>query len=174
MAEKSEKNKKEKDFQSENVRELQEVMKALNENLPPLVNSLLGPILELVKSSEQNTVERGKSIAAVYRELKAAGMSDEMIMKVLDEQFPSVLKVIGDLLSSLASGKGDSGYSWWYSGGDMGGAVKKGVSEGNEGSKEGVVREKREAGKTGELGQKGARAPQQGEGTHGSPRIMPG
>lgn len=102
MDEKSGENEKDEDM--EDVKVLEGVLKALNENVPPLINSVLGPLLDFVKNIEGNPVERGKAIAAVYKELKSAGMSDEMIQKVLEEQFPSALKLISDIFSGLTLG----------------------------------------------------------------------
>jgi len=90
-----EKRKEEK----ESAEELQEVLGVVSKEIPALIKSIIGSVF-----SEEAGRDMGKAAAAFYKELKEAGMPEEIAVK-MTENYISVFTSLGDVLRRAVSGE---------------------------------------------------------------------
>lgn len=110
--------------------ELQEILKAVSEQIPALIRGIIGSIF-----SAEAGRNMGASAANFYKELKAGGIPDEVAIK-MTQDYIKTFTDLGDLLREVISRKG--GFSKKH-----GKELKETISE--------AIKEKIEKGKAGEL-----------------------
>lgn len=76
----------------EDVEELREVMGVLSESLPKIMDSIFGPIKDLINETyDPEKAERfGKNVASFYKELVGAGMDPDKAFELTKEYMESV------------------------------------------------------------------------------------
>jgi hypothetical protein len=88
-------NEKEK----EDVEELKEVLSVVSKEVPNLIKSIIASVF-----SEEAGRDMGKAAAAFYKELKEAGIPEEIAVK-MTENYVSVFTSLGDVMKKAVSGK---------------------------------------------------------------------
>ncbi|WP_457752663.1 hypothetical protein [Thermococcus sp.] len=76
----------------EDIQELKEVMSVLSESLPKIMDSIFGPIKELINEAyDPDKAEKfGKNVANFYKELVAAGMDPDKAFELTKEYMESM------------------------------------------------------------------------------------
>ncbi len=82
--------------------ELKEVLKTVREEVPGLVKDLLGPLKELMSMTldEKQATERAKALASFYKTLVDSGMSEEVAMRMTEQQFVNPASILDKVLGS--------------------------------------------------------------------------
>lgn len=90
----------------EDVEELREIMGILSESVPKIMDSMLGPIKELINETyDPEKAERfGKNVASFYKELVGAGMDPDKAFELTKEYMESV-NVIKTLVAAFMKEK---------------------------------------------------------------------
>jgi len=88
-------NEKEK----EDVEELKEVLSVVSKEVPNLIKSIIASVF-----SEEAGRDMGKAAAAFYKELKEAGIPEEIAVK-MTENYVSGFTSLGDVMKKAVSGK---------------------------------------------------------------------
>lgn len=86
----------------EDIEELREVLKTVRSEVPGLLKDITGPLKELMTMSadEKQAKERAKAIATFYKELVAGGLSEEIAMKMTEQQFASPVSILEKVMQS--------------------------------------------------------------------------
>jgi len=87
--------KEKKKEEKEDVEELREVLSVVSKEVPSLIKSILSSVF-----SEEAGRDMGKAAAAFYKELKDAGMPEEVAVK-MTENYVSVFTNLGDVLKNV-------------------------------------------------------------------------
>jgi len=95
MSEEEKREKKRRD-----VEELQEVLKAVSEGIPALIKGIVGSVF-----SGESGANMGKAVANFYKELKAAGMPDDVAIR-MTENYVKTFTDIGSVIKEAVSQKG--------------------------------------------------------------------
>ncbi|MEM2420031.1 MAG: hypothetical protein QXL38_03485 [Candidatus Bathyarchaeia archaeon] len=93
MAE-EEKKKKEK----EDVEELREVLSVISKEVPALIKGIIGSVF-----SEEAGRDMGRAAAAFYKELKEAGLPEDVAVK-MTEGYMSAFMSLGEVLKQAVGG----------------------------------------------------------------------
>lgn len=88
-------NEKEK----EDVEELKEVLSVVSKEVPNLIKSIIASVF-----SEEAGRDMGRAAAAFYKELKEAGLPEEIAVR-MTENYVSVFTSLGDVMKKAVSGK---------------------------------------------------------------------
>ncbi|MGB9676553.1 MAG: hypothetical protein ACPL0C_05135 [Candidatus Bathyarchaeales archaeon] len=88
-------NEKEK----EDVEELREVLSVVSKEVPSLIKSIIASVF-----SEEAGRDMGKAAAAFYKELKEAGLPEEIAVR-MTENYVSVFTSLGDVMKKAVGGK---------------------------------------------------------------------
>ena len=96
MAEEKEKKKKE---EVEDVEELREVLSVISKEVPSLIKGIIASIF-----SEEAGRDMGKAAAAFYKELKEAGMPEDVAVK-MTEGYISAFTSLGEVLKKAVGGE---------------------------------------------------------------------
>jgi len=78
--------------------EVKEILSVVSKELPALVKGILGSVF-----SEEAGRDLGKAAAAFYKELKSAGLPDEVAVK-MTEDYMSTFTSMGDVLKGMGKG----------------------------------------------------------------------
>ncbi|HIP89672.1 MAG TPA: hypothetical protein EYH24_07145 [Thermococcus paralvinellae] len=93
----------------DDVQELKEVMDVLSESLPRIMDSIFGPIKELINEAyDPDKAEKfGKNVANFYKELVAAGMDPDKAFELTKEYMESmnIVKTLIDAFMKEKIGK---------------------------------------------------------------------
>lgn len=96
MAEEKEKRKKEK---VEDVEELREVLSVVSKEVPALIKGIIASVF-----SEEAGRDMGRAAAAFYKELKEAGMPEDVAVK-MTEGYISTFTSLGEVMKRAVSGE---------------------------------------------------------------------
>ncbi|MBX5320524.1 MAG: hypothetical protein QHH12_04260 [Candidatus Bathyarchaeota archaeon] len=96
MAEEKEKRKKE---EVEDVEELREVLSVVSKEVPALIKGIIASIF-----SEEAGRDMGRAAAAFYKELKEAGMPEDVAVK-MTEGYISAFTSLGEVMKKAVSGE---------------------------------------------------------------------
>ncbi len=96
MAEETEKKRKK---EGEDVEELREVLSVISKEVPSLIKGIIASIF-----SEEAGRDMGKAAAAFYKELKEAGMPEDVAVK-MTEGYISAFTSLGEVLKKAVSGE---------------------------------------------------------------------
>lgn len=90
----------------EDVEELREIMGILSESVPKIMDSMLGPIKELINETyDPEKAERfGRNVASFYKELVGAGMDPDKAFELTKEYMESI-NVIKTLVAAFMKEK---------------------------------------------------------------------
>lgn len=90
----------------EDIQELKEVMGVLSESLPKIMDSIFGPIKELINEAyDPDKAEKfGKNVANFYKELVAAGMDPDKAFELTKEYMES-MNIVKTLIVALMKEK---------------------------------------------------------------------
>ena len=90
----------------DDVQELKEVMDVLSESLPRIMDSIFGPIKELINEAyDPDKAEKfGKNVANFYKELVAAGMDPDKAFELTKEYMES-MNIVKTLIAALMKEK---------------------------------------------------------------------
>jgi len=83
------------------VEELEEVLKAVSEQIPALIKGLIGSIF-----SAEAGRNMGAAAVSFYKELKAGGLPDEVAVK-MTQDYVKTFTNLGDILREAMSRKGE-------------------------------------------------------------------
>jgi hypothetical protein len=78
--------------------EVKEILSVVSKEVPALVKGILGSVF-----SEEAGRDLGKAAAAFYKELKSAGLPDEVAVK-MTEDYMATFTSLGDLLKGMGKG----------------------------------------------------------------------
>jgi hypothetical protein len=98
MAEEKERKKKE---EKEDVEELREVLSVVSKEVPALIKGIIASVF-----SEEAGRDMGRAAAAFYKELKEAGMPDDVAVK-MTEGYISTFTSLGEVMKRAVGGKGE-------------------------------------------------------------------
>lgn len=98
MAEIKERRKKEED-EKEDVEELREVLSVVSKEVPALIKGIIGSVF-----SEEAGRDMGRAAAAFYKELKEAGMPEDVAVK-MTEGYISTFTSLGEVMKQAVGGK---------------------------------------------------------------------
>lgn len=92
--------------EEDDVQELKEVMGVLSESLPKIMDSIFGPIKELINEAyDPDKAEKfGKNVANFYKELVAAGMDPDKAFELTKEYMES-MNIVKTLIAALMKEK---------------------------------------------------------------------
>lgn len=93
------KEKKKETEEMEDVEELKQVLSVVSKEVPALIKSIIGSVF-----SEEAGRDMGRAAAAFYKELKAAGMPEDIAVK-MTENYISVFTSLGDVMKKAVSGE---------------------------------------------------------------------
>lgn len=96
MAEEKEKRRKE---EVEDVEELREVLSVVSKEVPALIKGIIASIF-----SEEAGRDMGKAAAAFYKELKEAGMPEDVAVK-MTEGYISAFTSLGEVMKKAVGGE---------------------------------------------------------------------
>lgn len=96
MAEEKEKRKKE---EVEDVEELREVLSVVSKEVPALIKGIIASVF-----SEEAGRDMGRAAAAFYKELKEAGMPEDVAVK-MTEGYISTFTSLGEVMKKAVSGE---------------------------------------------------------------------
>ncbi|MGQ9538568.1 MAG: hypothetical protein ACUVTE_03170 [Candidatus Bathycorpusculaceae bacterium] len=96
MAEEKEKRKKE---EVEDVEELREVLSVVSKEVPALIKGIIASVF-----SEETGRDMGRAAAAFYKELKEAGMPEDVAVK-MTEGYISTFTSLGEVMKKAVSGE---------------------------------------------------------------------
>lgn len=85
--------------EKEDVEELKEVLSVVSREVPNLIKSIIASVF-----SEEAGRDMGRAAAAFYKELKEAGLPEEIAVK-MTENYISVFTSLGDVMKRAVSGK---------------------------------------------------------------------
>jgi len=85
--------------EKEDVEELRELLSVVSKEVPNLIKSIIASVF-----SEEAGRDMGKAAAAFYKELKEAGLPEEIAIK-MTENYVSVFTSLGDVMKKAVSGK---------------------------------------------------------------------
>ncbi|AHF80097.1 hypothetical protein [Thermococcus paralvinellae] len=88
------------------IQELKEVMSVLSESLPKIMDSIFGPIKELINEAyDPDKAEKfGKNVANFYKELVAAGMDPDKAFELTKEYMES-MNIVKTLIAAFMKEK---------------------------------------------------------------------
>jgi len=98
MAEEKERKKKE---EKEDIEELREVLSVVSKEVPALIKGIIASVF-----SEEAGRDMGRAAAAFYKELKEAGMPNDVAVK-MTEGYISTFTSLGEVMKRAVSGKGE-------------------------------------------------------------------
>lgn len=87
--------KKHKEKKIEDPEELKAILEVVSKEVPVLIKGIIGSVF-----SEEAGRDRGKAVAAFYKELKESGMPDEIAVK-MTENYLSVFTSLGDIIKKI-------------------------------------------------------------------------
>ncbi|MCS7124264.1 MAG: hypothetical protein NZ932_02460 [Candidatus Bathyarchaeota archaeon] len=90
--------KKEKE-EKEEIEELKEVLSVVSKEVPALIKGIIGSVF-----SEEAGRDMGRAAAAFYKELKAAGLPEDVAVK-MTEGYMSAFMSLGEVLKQAVGGK---------------------------------------------------------------------
>ena len=92
----------------EDIQELKEIMGILSESLPKIMDSIFGPIKELINEAyDPDKAEKfGKNVANFYKELVAAGMDPDKAFELTKEYMES-MNIVKTLIAAFMKEKMD-------------------------------------------------------------------
>lgn len=96
MAEEKEKRKKE---EVKDVEELREVLNVVSKEVPALIKGIIASVF-----SEEAGRDMGRAAAAFYKELKEAGMPEDVAVK-MTEGYISTFTSLGEVMKRAVSGE---------------------------------------------------------------------
>jgi hypothetical protein len=96
MAEEKERKKEE---EKEDVEELKELLSVVSKEVPALIKGIIASVF-----SEEAGRDMGKAAAAFYKELKEAGMPDDVAVK-MTEGYISAFTSLGEVMKRAVSGR---------------------------------------------------------------------
>lgn len=98
---------REEENEEKEIKELKEVLKTIREEVPGLLNDIVGPLKELmtVTMTEEQAKEKAKAIATFYKELISAGIKEEDAIELIKSQFLSPSDVFKFLASQSKRSK---------------------------------------------------------------------
>lgn len=85
--------------EKEDIEELKEVLNVVSKEVPNLIKSIIASVF-----SEEAGRDMGRAAAAFYKELKDAGLPDEVAVK-MTENYVSVFTSLGDVMKKAVGGK---------------------------------------------------------------------
>lgn len=85
--------------EKEDVEELKEVLSVISKEVPSLIKSIIGSVF-----SEEAGRDMGRAAAAFYKELKAAGLPEETVVR-MTENYVSVFTSLGEVMKRAVGGK---------------------------------------------------------------------
>ncbi|MEM3577276.1 MAG: hypothetical protein QXX51_02320 [Candidatus Bathyarchaeia archaeon] len=85
--------------EKEDVEELKEVLSVVSKEVPNLIKAIIASVF-----SEEAGRDMGRAAAAFYKELKDAGLPEEIAVK-MTENYVSVFTSLGDVMKKAVSGK---------------------------------------------------------------------
>ncbi|NJE07699.1 hypothetical protein E3E31_04040 [Thermococcus sp. M39] len=90
----------------EDIQELKEIMGVLSESLPKIMDSIFGPIKELINEAyDPDKAEKfGKNVANFYKELVAAGMDPDKAFELTKEYMES-MNIVKTLIAAFMKEK---------------------------------------------------------------------
>ena len=91
--------KEHKEKKIEDPEEVKAILQVVSKELPALIKGIVGSVF-----SEEAGRDRGKAVAAFYKELKESGMPDEIAVK-MTENYISVFTSLGDIMKKIDIGK---------------------------------------------------------------------
>lgn len=94
-----EKVKKKEKSESEDVEELREVLSVVSKEVPALIKGIIASVF-----SEEAGRDMGRAAAAFYKELKEAGMPDDVAVK-MTENYISTFTSLGEIMKRAVSGE---------------------------------------------------------------------
>jgi len=94
-----EKIKKKEKSESEDVEELREVLSVVSKEVPALIKGIIASVF-----SEEAGRDMGRAAAAFYKELKEAGMPDDVAVK-MTENYISTFTSLGEVMKRAVSGE---------------------------------------------------------------------
>ncbi|MBS7616832.1 hypothetical protein KEJ45_06515 [Candidatus Bathyarchaeota archaeon] len=94
-----EKEKKKKIETEEDVEELREVLSVVSKEVPSLIKGIIASIF-----SEEAGRDMGKAAATFYKELKDAGMPEDVAVK-MTEGYISAFTSLGEVMKNAVGGK---------------------------------------------------------------------
>jgi hypothetical protein len=115
MSERKEKNPKEE------AEEVKEILSAVSTQVPALIKSVLASVF-----SEEAGRNMGKAAAAYYKELKASGMPEDVVVK-MTEEYMRTFTSLGNLLQNV--GKSQKVVLSGKTGEDLGEEIERRVRE---------------------------------------------
>jgi len=94
---------KEKRREMEDIEELRAVLKALREEVPPLMRGIVDPLKEIlgITLTEEQARQRARAIAVMYKELVNAGMPPQDAMRIVETQTVNLTALVRDLLQGV-------------------------------------------------------------------------
>jgi hypothetical protein len=96
MAEEKERRRKE---EKEDVEELREVLSVVSKEVPALIKAIIASVF-----SEEAGRDMGRAAAAFYKELKEAGMPEDVAVK-MTEGYISTFTSLGEVMKRAVGGK---------------------------------------------------------------------
>jgi hypothetical protein len=96
MAEEKERKRKE---EKEDVEELKEVLSVVSKEVPALIKGIISSVF-----SEETGRDMGRAAAAFYKELKEAGMPEDVAVK-MTEGYISTFTSLGEIMKRAVGGK---------------------------------------------------------------------
>ncbi|MEM3578854.1 MAG: hypothetical protein QXL54_01350 [Candidatus Bathyarchaeia archaeon] len=91
--------KKKEEREEEDIEELREVLSVISKEVPALIKGIIGSVF-----SEEAGRDMGRAAAAFYKELKEAGMPDDVAVR-MTEGYISAFTSLGEVLKQAAGGK---------------------------------------------------------------------
>jgi len=95
-----EKREKRRTGRTSDAEEVKEILKAVSEGIPALIKGIMGSIF-----SEETGGNMGRAAANFYKELKAAGMPDDVAVR-MTENYIKTFTDLGSLVKEAMSKKG--------------------------------------------------------------------
>jgi len=90
---------KDKNKEKEDIEELRQVLSVISKEVPTLIKGIIGSIF-----SEEAGKDMGRAAAAFYKELKEAGMPEDVAVR-MTEGYISAFTSLGEVLKQAVSGK---------------------------------------------------------------------
>jgi hypothetical protein len=84
---------------SEDVEELREVLRVVSKEVPALIKGIIASVF-----SEEAGRDMGRAAASFYKELKEAGMPEEVAVK-MTENYISTFTSLGEIMKKAVSGE---------------------------------------------------------------------